>query len=96
MVRVFGTACLAEGGVGHHAPVVAIGVGFKLHEAHRGAVLAANLDVQAASVIVNEVYDSKVSGLDAEIWDVFRNGNEASVRYVVLDLVAMLRIIALR
>src|SRR5215213_5107394 len=82
VVRAFGTSCLVEGGVGHHTPVVALGFGFELHEAHRGAVLAADLDVQAstaAPVGVDGVYGPPPPRFDAQLRDVLRDGHDVEL-----------------
>ncbi len=78
-----------ERGVRYCAPETsAVGLCFclKLYETRRGAILAADLDVQAASVVVNEVHNPKTPGLDAEL----RDGNEVkgSVRGLRLRYLA--------
>ncbi len=65
-------------------------MGLELHETRRGAVLAADLDVQSTIAIVVEVHGTKIFGLDAEFRDVLRDGDqvERSVRSMRLRCLA--------
>jgi hypothetical protein len=70
--------CLAEMSVGHHVPG-AIFVGLELRETYRGAIGAADLDVEPlpgfASDGVGMIYGPQIPCLDAELRDVFGDGD---------------------
>jgi hypothetical protein len=74
--------CLIERSIGHHVPGTLF-VNLELHETYRGAIGAADLDVEPlpgfASERVGVIDGPQIPCLDAKLRDVLRDGYEAEL-----------------
>jgi len=74
--------CLIERSIGHHVPGTLF-VNLELRETYRGAIGAADLDVEPPAGVapdgVSAIGGPKISCLDAKLRDVLRDGYEAEL-----------------